>query len=70
MMAGYTAYDITEAMIRYGGGFVSGLGRLYRQADASNQAKLVAAFPEYFAEYRDLAARGERPAPPKGEPTP
>lgn len=63
-MSDFTAYDITELMIQYGGGFVSGLGRLYRAADASNQAKLLAAFPEYFAQYREMAARGERPERP------
>lgn len=61
-MSDFTAYEITEAMIQYGGGFVSGLGCLYRQADMSNQAKLVAAFPEYFAQYREFAARGVRQA--------
>jgi hypothetical protein len=50
------AYAITSAMIQYGGGFVQALGRLYRYADETNQAKLAAAFPEYFAEYRAIAA--------------
>lgn len=52
-----TDYDITDAMITYGGGFVSGLGRLYRQADAVNQALLKAAFPHYWKEYREVVAR-------------
>jgi len=50
-------YAITEAMIVFGGGFVSGLGRLFRAADADNRATLKAAFPEYWAEYRAIAAR-------------
>ncbi len=48
-------YDVTEAMIQYGGGFVQGLGRLFRQADRGNQIKLRDAFPGYFAKYRELA---------------
>lgn len=61
-MNAVTDYDVTEAMVRYGGGFVSGLGKLFRQADEDNKARLKAAFPEYFAEYlavvvRQMAAR-------------
>jgi hypothetical protein len=51
-----TDYAITAAMITYGGSFVQGLGQLFRQADAANKARLKAAFPEYWAKYRDLAA--------------
>ena len=47
-------WEITEAMIRFGGGFVFALGRLYRTADADNQARLRRAFPEYWAEYATL----------------
>ena len=49
-------WEITEAMIRYGGSFVHGLGRLFRMADATNKAKLQTAFPEYWIKYRDIAA--------------
>jgi len=52
-------YEITEAMIRYGGGFVSGLGRLYRQADTANQRILREAFPHYFSEYIAIAIAKE-----------
>jgi hypothetical protein len=45
----------TEAMIRLGGGFVNLLGQLYRHGDPANQARLRAAFPEYFARYAKLA---------------
>jgi hypothetical protein len=48
-------FAITDAMIRYGGSFVSGLGRLYRQADADNRASLKTAFPAYWKTYHDLA---------------
>lgn len=54
-MSRFTEWEITEAMIRFGGGFVQGLGRLYRQADHDNQRRLVSAFPEYFKEYKELA---------------
>ena len=49
-----TDNEITEAMICYGGSFVSALGQLWRKADATNRAKLHAAFWEYWAEYREL----------------
>lgn len=55
-MSDFTEYEITDAMITYGGGFVSGLGRLFRAADVVNQAKLKAAFPEYWEQYREMAA--------------
>lgn len=45
----------TEAMRRYGGSFVQGLGQLYRAGDAVNQAKLKIAFADYFVKYRHLA---------------
>lgn len=49
--------DVTVAMYVYGGSFVSALGALWRLADDDNRARLKAAFPEYWAEYRDLAER-------------
>lgn len=48
-------YDVANAMVRYGGGFAEGLGRLYFSADDNNRAKIKAAWPELWAEYRDLA---------------
>jgi hypothetical protein len=54
-MSDFGDYEVTEAMIVYGGGFVSGLGRLYRQADRDNKQRLATAFPEYFAQYREIA---------------
>ena len=50
-----TEWEITEAMIVYGGSFVSMLGKLYRLADTDNRARLRQAFPEYWAEYIELA---------------
>jgi len=49
----FSDWEVTEAMIRYGGGFVSALGELYRKGDEINRRKLVAAFPEYFDQYQD-----------------
>ena len=55
----HTDHEVTEAMIRYGGSFVQGLGRLWRLADAQNQAKLREAFAVYFTEYQELALRAD-----------
>lgn len=49
-------YTIAETMRIYGGGFVRVLGTLFHLADPVNQAKLKAAFPEYWTEYAELAA--------------
>ena len=54
-MADY--YKVTEAMIQYGGDFVSSLGKLYRQADIDNKMRLLKAFPEYFDQYTEIARR-------------
>lgn len=53
-MADLTDDDISEAMILYGGSFASGLGSLFRQADEINQARLKAAFPDFWARYAEL----------------
>lgn len=50
-----TEYDVTEAMLLYGGSFVQALAKLIRQADEGNKQRLVAAFPEYLAKYREVA---------------
>jgi len=55
-------WAITEAMIVYGGGFVQQLGALYRQADEDNQRRLKAAFTEYWARYREIAAMRPEPS--------
>ncbi len=49
-----TDHDIVEAMIVYGGGFAARLGKLFRVADARNQKKLKAAFPEFWKEYAGI----------------
>lgn len=48
-------FEVIEAMVTYGGSFVQQLGRLIRLADADNKRRLVEAFPEYIAEYREIA---------------
>lgn len=53
-MSDVTDYEITDAMISYGGGFVNALGHLYRRADEINKAKLRMAFPEYWEQYREM----------------
>lgn len=52
-------YEISEAMIKFGGGFVQGLGRLFRQADEDNRRRLLLAFPEYWKQYDELASFNE-----------
>lgn len=47
----------TEAMIRSGGSFVKGLGKLWRIGDSKNQAKLEKAFPKFFQDYRELGLK-------------
>lgn len=55
-----TDFAITDAMIRFGGGFVARLGQLFRAADAVNQARLKAAFPDYFAKYAEMVRLEDR----------
>jgi hypothetical protein len=54
-MSDPTDDEIADAMLRYGGGFVSCLGELMQRADPENRAILKAAFPHYWAEYAALA---------------
>ena len=49
----FTDHEITEAMIVFGGGFVSQLGKLFRQGDAENRKILKEAFAIYWKEYSD-----------------
>ena len=44
-----------DMMIRRGGSFVQKLAEAWRVADSDNSAKLIRAFPEYFASYREAA---------------
>ena len=47
-------FDITTAMIRFGGGFVKKLGETWLHGDMQNKARLKAAFPDYWEEYRHI----------------
>ena len=44
-----------ELMDRIGGGFASSIAQAFYRADASNRARLVAAFPHLFDRYRDMS---------------
>jgi len=50
-----TDYDVAEAMQMCGGSFIAQLGKAWLLADAVNQDKLKAAFPEYWVTYSELA---------------
>ena len=51
-----TDYDIIKAMIRYGGSFVSGLGRAAQCADEENLQRIKETWPEYWEQYSKLAS--------------
>jgi len=46
---------VALAMINYGGSFVNALGNAVRYADPDNLARLKAAFPHYWKQYRVIA---------------
>ena len=48
-------FEITDAMLCFGGSFVAALGALWRLADDDNRGRLKAAFEDYFREYAELA---------------
>lgn len=50
-------FDITETMMKKGGGFVSRLGQLFRHADDANKAILKEAFADYWDTYAAMTAR-------------
>jgi hypothetical protein len=50
-----TDYDVSVAMLTFGGSFVQALGRAWQCADTVNGDKLKAAFPEYWEQYREFA---------------
>lgn len=47
--------DVLDAMIRYGGGFVSRLGEAWLRADDDNDRRLREAFPHYWEQYEAVA---------------
>mgnify|MGYP001609135919 CR=1 FL=1 len=48
---------VVEAMFNHGGGFVQALSKCFNRADDGNLAKLKAAFPEYWEEYKKIAEK-------------
>ncbi len=50
-------YAIANAMIRYGGSFVATLGQLWLKGDPENRRRIQATWPEYWQQYREMAAR-------------
>ena len=55
-------YDVIEAMVQLGGGFVSALGEAARRADEDNLERLKLAWPEYWARYTALAEKAKKGA--------
>lgn len=56
-------WPILDAMLRYGGSFVQALGKAAMRADAENYARLRAAFPDLWKEYKAFVRDD---GPPKG----
>ena len=54
LKGGPTDEQVTEAMMRFGGGFVAGIGSLWRRGDARNRERLKAAFPDFWESYADM----------------
>lgn len=52
---GITDRDVADAMVRFGGSFVQALGRAFYTADAENQQKIKATWPEYWLRYTQTA---------------
>jgi hypothetical protein len=50
------ALHISNAMIKYGGSFVSHLGYALQHADAKNTQRIRHAFPDYWEDYKKKAA--------------
>ena len=57
-----TDYQIVETMITYGGSFAQKLGQAFRCADDRNRARLQAAFPDLWEQYKELAEMQEQRA--------
>jgi len=47
------------AMARYGGHFAAALSVAWQRADGSNHRRLLAAFPDLYATYAEMAAIDE-----------
>ena len=56
-------FDVLATMQALGGSFAQALAQAFYHADAENDRRLKAAFPELWAEYAELARlRAEREA--------
>jgi hypothetical protein len=59
-METYGEYDeamyVARMMIKHGGGFVHHLGEALMRADANNTARIKEAFPDYWEQYKEMAA--------------
>lgn len=51
-------YQAMDAMDTFGGDFVKKLAVAWRHADAENNRRLMTAFPEYYAQYVEMARVG------------
>lgn len=49
--------DVLDAMESHGGSFVSRLAVAWKAADLNNRIKLMAAFPEYWDIYTEMAKK-------------
>lgn len=52
-------FEVAQAMVDHGGGFVHDLGLLLRRADIDNAFRLRFAFPDYWAKYLAISRQGE-----------
>ncbi len=50
-----TDWEVVRTMERFGGHFIRILAELCHRADPENLAKIKATWPEYWAEYQQLA---------------
>ena len=48
-------FDVARTMIEYGGSFVRKLGAAALVADQDNLAKIKATWPDYWAQYAQMA---------------
>ena len=54
-----TDYDVAKVMRQYGGSFAQAMAEAWFKADAVNQARIKAAFPDLWIVYAELAERAK-----------
>ncbi len=52
--------EVVDTMARFGGSFVKALAECFRHADPFNFRRLRVAFPEFWQEYEQMAARHKK----------